>query len=239
MKWLTRLEIDSDIARREKVFDSYAWHKKLWECFPGRPDDARDFMTRIDTLEGGFRAWILSAQKPVCPAWYAGEEFSIKQISSSFLSHRYYAFDLKANPVKAIVQYDENGQPLRQANGRRMRGKRVPLVNPDDLREWLVRKGHVRCRDQKTRQDVPGGFRLVESRPLEISPMSRDLSKIKRKDENGNYIGGYHKGCHGGVQFLGTLEVTDREAFIKTYREGIGSAKGFGFGLLLLAPINL
>lgn len=228
MKWLTRLEIDYDIARREKVFDSYAWHKKLWECFPGRPDNARDFMTRIDPLEGGFRAWILSKQKPVCPAWSAGEEFSTKQISSSFLSHRYYAFDLKANPVKVVVQYDENGQPLRQANGKRKRGKRVPLVNQDDLKEWLVRKGNIRCRDQETGQDVSGGFRLVEGRPLEISPM---MENYFRKQNQSAY--------HGGVQFRGTLEVIDREAFIRTYQEGIGSAKGFGFGLLLLAPINL
>jgi CRISPR system Cascade subunit CasE len=44
---------------------------------------------------------------------------------------------------------------------------------------------------------------------------------------------------HGGVQFRGILEVTDRERLIQTYESGIGSAKGFGFGLLLLAPINL
>ncbi len=46
-------------------------------------------------------------------------------------------------------------------------------------------------------------------------------------------------GYHGGVQFRGTLEVTDREYFSKTYQAGIGSAKSFGFGLLLLAPLNL
>lgn len=228
MKWLTRLEIDSETARREKVFDSYAWHKKLWECFPGRSSAKRDFMTRIDSLEKGFRAWILSAQKPTCPVWYAGEEFSTKQISSSFLSHRYYVFDFKANPVRAVVQYDENGQPLKQANGRRKRGKRVPLVDQNDLREWLVRKGNIRCRDQETGQDVPGGFRLVEGRPLEISPM---MESYFRKQDQSAY--------HSGVQFRGTLEVTDRDAFTRTYQEGIGSAKGFGFGLLLLAPINL
>lgn len=228
MKWLTRLEVDSDTARREKAFDSYAWHKKLWECFPGRPDDKRNFMTRIDPLEGAFRLWILSAQKPVCPSWCAGEEFSSREISSLFLSHRYYVFDLKANPVKAVVQYDENGQPLMQANGKRKRGKRVPLVDQDELRAWLVRKESARCRDQETGQDVPGGFRLVEERPLEISPM---VESHFRKKGQGAY--------HGGVQFRGTLEVTDREAFIKTYQNGIGSAKGFGFGLLLLAPVNL
>jgi len=228
MNWLTRLEVDTDIAYREKVFDSYAWHKKLWECFPGRSDARRDFMIRIDPLGRAFRLWILSKEKPTCPVWCTGEDFSSKEISSSFLFHSYYVFDLNANPVKALIQRDKNGQPLRQPNGKRKRGKRVPLVNPDELRAWLVRKGNVRCQDQETGQEVPGGFRLVEERPLEISPM---LESHFRKKGQSAY--------HGGVQFRGTLEVTNREDFIKTYQQGIGSAKGFGFGLLLLAPINL
>ena len=48
-----------------------------------------------------------------------------------------------------------------------------------------------------------------------------------------------HSAYHGGVQFRGVLEVTDREHFIQTYQAGIGGAKGFGFGLLLLSPVNL
>jgi CRISPR system Cascade subunit CasE len=46
-------------------------------------------------------------------------------------------------------------------------------------------------------------------------------------------------GYHGGVQFRGTLEVTDPVKFAETYQSGIGSAKGFGFGMLLLAPVKL
>lgn len=132
------------------------------------------------------------------------------------------------NPVKALVQRDENGQPLLGENGKRKRGKRVPLVKPDELQAWLVRKGEIRCRDNETGQDVPGGFRIMEDRPLEISPMME--SHFRKKGQSA---------YHGGVQFRGTFEVTDRARFIETYHTGIGSAKGFGFGLLLLAPINL
>lgn len=38
------------------------------------------------------------------------------------------------------------------------------------------------------------------------------------------------------VRFDGLLEVTDPGKFLETLRAGIGSAKGFGFGLLSLAP---
>lgn len=228
MNWLARFEIDADIARREKVFDSYAWHQKLWDCFPNRPDEKRNFMTRVDPLEGAFRLWVLSQHKPICPDWCPDKDFEPREIAPTFLSHRYYVFDLKANPTKAQVQRDADGQPLMSANGKRKRGKRVPLVDPAELRAWLERKGEVRCRDAQTGADIPGGFRLVAERPLEISPMVE--SHFRKKDQSA---------YHGGVRFRGTIEVTNREGFIKSYQEGIGSAKGFGFGLLLLAPINL
>ena len=228
MNWLARLDVDAETARAERILDSYAWHRKLWDCFPDLPDAQRDFLIRIDPLEGEYRLWVLSRTKPVCPRWSASDGFAVKQIAESFLSHQYYAFDLKANPIKAVAQRDEIGQQIILPNGKRKRGKRVPLVNQDELREWLIRKGDTRCRDQKSGEPVPGGFRIVEERPLEISPM---VENYFRKKE--------HSAYHGGVQFRGVLEVTDRERFIQSYQSGIGSAKGFGFGLMLLAPVTI
>lgn len=221
MNWLVRMEVDAEIARFEGISDSYAWHKKLWECFPGAPVAKRDFLTRIDQLEGAYRLWLLAKRKPVRPPWCPTESFALKEIGSLFLSHRYYAFDLLANPTKCIPRLDSNGVRKRQ-------GKRIPLVQHDELRSWLIRKGNVRCRDNNTGADVAGGFRLIEDKPLEVSPMVE--SHFRKKG---------HRGYHGGVQFRGILEVTDQKRFIETYQAGLGSAKSFGFGLLLLAPVNL
>ncbi|MDD5328426.1 MAG: type I-E CRISPR-associated protein Cas6/Cse3/CasE [Sulfuricella sp.] len=228
MSWLARLEIDAETARAEGIYDSYTWHKKLWECYPDAPDTKRDFLTRIDTLEGAFRLWILAERKPARPQWCSPEGFALKEIAPSFLAHRHYAFDLRANPIKTVVQRGPNGETLYRPTGKRKSGKRVPLVEADELRSWLIQKGKVRCRDSVTGLDVPGGFQIVEDKPLEISPM---VESYFRKKGQAAY--------HGGVQFRGTLEVTDPVKFIETYQSGIGSAKGFGFGLLLLAPINL
>jgi CRISPR system Cascade subunit CasE len=228
MSWLARLEVEAEIARAEGISDSYAWHKRLWECYPDTPDAHRDFLTRIDQLEGAFRLWILARRKPVQPLWCPPDGFALKEIAASFLSHRHYAFDLQANPVKTVVQRGPNGETLLRPDGKRQSGKRVPLVKPDELRAWLIHKGKVRCRDQDTGLDVPGGFRIVEEKPLEISPMMEN--HFRKKGQSG---------YHGGVQFRGILEVTDSERFIETYHAGVGSAKSFGFGLLLLAPINL
>lgn len=43
---------------------------------------------------------------------------------------------------------------------------------------------------------------------------------------------------HNKATFSGTLAVTQREAFIHSFRNGIGRAKAFGFGLLQLVPIH-
>lgn len=229
MNWLARLEVDAETVRTAGISeDVYAWHKMLWECYPDQPEAERDFLTRIDQIEGAYRFWVLAKRKPVRPQWCPVDGFSLNEIAPSFLAHRYYAFDLRANPVKAMVQRTANGEPVLKANGKRKSGKRMPLVKPDELRAWLDRKGEVRCRDKEAGHDVPGGFRIVEEKPLEISPMVE--SHFRKKG---------HSGYHGGVQFRGILEVTDREQFIASYQSGIGSAKGFGFGLLLLAPINL
>lgn len=222
MSWLARLDVDAEIARAEGISDNHVWHKKLWQCYPNAPEVKRDFLTRIDQLEGVFRLWVLSKRKPVRPGWCPPDGFVLKEIATSFLTHRYYAFDLRVNPVKTIVQRGPSGETLLQPNGKRKNGKRVPLVKTEELHSWIDRKS------------IAGGFRVVKDKPLEISPMM--VSHFRKKDRN---TGKEHSAYHGGVQFRGILEVTDQEKFVETYQSGIGSAKGFGFGLLLLSPVNI
>ena len=223
MNWLARLEVDLKIAHNEGLWDNYAWHKRLWEgCFPNDPDAKRDFLTRIDQLEGMFRIWILAKRKPVRPHWCDPDDFALNEIAASFLSHRHYAFDLRANPVKTIVQRGPNGETLLHSNGKRKHGKRVPLVKPEELRAWFDRKADT------------GGFRIVRDKPLDIG---RAVESHFRKKGNKNRK--EQTAYHGGVQFRGILGVTGPEKFAETYYSGIGSAKSFGFGLLLLAPIKL
>jgi CRISPR system Cascade subunit CasE len=43
---------------------------------------------------------------------------------------------------------------------------------------------------------------------------------------------------HYAVRFEGTLEVVNPDNFSSALFNGIGSAKGFGFGLLSIAPVK-
>jgi CRISPR system Cascade subunit CasE len=46
------------------------------------------------------------------------------------------------------------------------------------------------------------------------------------------------RGMHSAVEFQGALNVTDPAKFHETFTRGIGSAKAFGFGLLVIAPAS-
>lgn len=228
MSWLLLIEMGVEEVACLKIRDSYGWHQKLWECFPDIPEEKRSFLTRIDVLDGSVRAWLLSERKPARPVWCSDNLFSLREVAPSFLSHRYYAFDLRANPTKAIVQRNSDGSPKFKLNfddsykfredgkPKRVSGKRIPIVQKEELRSWIDKKGSE------------AGFRIIEDSHFEIGPPIE--YHFEKRD-----ITGYHS----GVQFRGILEVTDSVEFAQAYAKGIGSAKAFGFGLLLLAPVQL
>lgn len=43
---------------------------------------------------------------------------------------------------------------------------------------------------------------------------------------------------HGSATLKGELRVIDREHFVRSFRQGIGRGRAFGFGLLQIAPIS-
>jgi len=44
---------------------------------------------------------------------------------------------------------------------------------------------------------------------------------------------------HNSASFIGKLKVTDRVKFQQSFRKGIGRAKGFGFGLFQIIPLQI
>lgn len=216
MTWLVRMEVNVETAASEGVYDAYGWHRKLWNCFPNSPEESRKFLTRVDVTDRSIVLWVLSRAAPERPTWCPEARFASKAVAETFLAHETYAFDLRACPTRAIAVRGQDGEPLRTPNGKRARGRRQHVTDSEGLRNWLVRKG------------TDGGFRIAESRPLEIS---RPVEQYFRKPG--------HAGVHLAVQFRGILQVTDRGKFVDVYHTGVGSAKGFGFGLLLLAPVQI
>jgi CRISPR system Cascade subunit CasE len=97
---------------------------------------------------------------------------------------------------------------------RKKNGQRVPLRKREDLVAWLQRKAET------------GGFHF-DAGSLRTVPRGREY---------------FHKpgtnGLHAAVEFQGILEVADAPTFRAAFQRGIGSAKAFGFGLLVISPVN-
>jgi CRISPR system Cascade subunit CasE len=93
---------------------------------------------------------------------------------------------------------------------------RVGLFGEEKQMGWLRRKAGE------------NGFELIEDKC--------EIVAIGNFDSKKSGISG--KIRHLGVTFEGILRVTEPEKFKRALANGIGSAKGFGFGLLSVAPVG-
>ena len=215
---LTQVLLDYDTAYKAGLRDSYDWHQKIWRAFPGRDGTARDFLTRLDPLDRQLRLLVLSGTRPERPAWCPEPAWQSKEIPSGFLDGGAYQFSLVANPTRKTRMFTEDG--ARAAQGRRKfithrEDRPGPAGKPQaGLLSWLARKAGV------------GGFALPDLAAVRTVPRPRQY-----------FNKGGQLGLHGGVEFQGVLRVVDPEKFREAFVHGIGSAKAFGFGMLVLAPL--
>jgi CRISPR system Cascade subunit CasE len=207
MTHLTQVDLPYELAAKLRLRDSYDWHQRAWECFPGRDGQPRDFLTRLDEKPEGFRLLIVSPNEPTRPEWCPAAHWRSRPIPETYFGRNRYAFQLRANPTKKVTALNADGSPKKNS-------RRVPLRTREDLLAWFQRKAEQ------------GGFR-VDSKIVRTIPEGPD--RFNRP--------GAH-GTHTAVEFRGVLSVTDPAKFHETFTRGIGSAKAFGFGLLVIAPIS-
>jgi CRISPR system Cascade subunit CasE len=209
MSYLAQLTLDRAEAARRGLHGLYEWHNLSWTFFPDKKEeDKRDFLTRLDVSEHEFRFTILSEQKPCKPNSGIAACWKEREVPKSFYQKTQYLFKIFANPTKTLSRRDPKGN-------KKKNGSHYAITRREELRTWFL---------QKSEQN---GFRVLNEPELEISPPV--FHNLYRKNDEGVLV---------GVEFKGSLEVTDRSKFIKVAHEGIGRARGFGFGMLVLKPIS-
>lgn len=119
MSVLTRVMVDKRQAARQRLSDSYAWHKALWRAFPGK--DGRDFLWRVEDHDEAFRAYIVSPDAPEPQPW---GKWQSKPIAEGFLDHARYRFKVRVNPVMR----------------RKSDGRRLGLFVPEKIAAWFERR---------------------------------------------------------------------------------------------------
>lgn len=212
--FLTEIKMRDEYAARFFPANPYDWHKVVWSFFPASAD--REFLYRVDYDPRGIRLMLLSSAQPVFEQKGESYFFRSREIPESFLSHTLYRFQVRVNPTRRIKHDARTGKPAEK-------GIRVPITEERELLAWFERKGK------------DGGFSLPglshpQDENYRINVMLESRLNFQKK--------GCGKAHHASVQFSGILQVEDADLFKKTFQQGIGSAKSFGFGLLMLQPLD-
>lgn len=226
--YLSRLILNpTDRRVRRDQANFYELHRTLMRGFPPElPADER-VLFRLDE-DGGGRPLLL-VQSRTAPDWgglpagylSAADPFeplpnpAVKCVQLAFHPGQALRFRLRANPT-----VKKSGGPGRQ-------GQRVALAGEEAHLAWLARKGE------------DGGFRPLAG--VNVADLGRVFGGGRKRaggDDTANAAAGSRPAVElHVVQFDGLLAVTDPARFGQTLLAGIGSAKGFGCGLLSLARV--
>ena len=214
-------------AAHEWTGGAYLEHQWLWRFLPAPPGTARSFVFRRRDLDGLPRFCVVSQREPVAPSSHW--QVQSKPYAPSLNAGDWLAFDLRANPVVTT----------RTAAGK---AARHDVVMQEKKR--LLNANRLACWADWTTPDRPALPNLVR-----YTCSQWLLARCERLgiavDEASLSIEGYeqHRGKQGelrfsSVDFSGNLQVVNVEALRQALFLGVGHAKAFGCGLLLLRPIR-
>jgi CRISPR system Cascade subunit CasE len=218
--YLSRLYLNPTNPRaRRELANVYELHRTVMRGFPEQLPEGERVLFRLDEDRDGRPTLLVQSQTVPdwsgLPAGYllAADPFdpipnlAVKRVALEFAPGQWLRFRLRANPT---VKKDRPGQK---------QGRRVAVVREEAQLAWLGRKAEV------------GGF-CFRPTDVRVTEPGREFGLTKEDSQTGKR----HRLELHVVQFDGLLQVTDPVGLAKTLRAGIGPAKGFGCGLLSLAP---
>jgi len=217
--YFSRLTLRADADPRKLVgFNGYREHQALWNLFENDPDTDRDFLFRRDDQRGQPTYYMVSVRTPADRdgLWYIESKDYAPQLKEG----QSLAFSLRANPV--ITRTDAEG-----------RSKRNDLVM-DIKTQSGWQKSSPADRPLLAELIQQAGEQWLKSRQEKIGVLIDTLladgyrrhQSYKRSQKNPIR--------YSTLDLQGTLTVTDCEKLRAALLHGIGAAKAFGCGLLLV-----
>lgn len=210
--YLSRLILNPHNRRvQREIAQPYQMHKSLMRSFPDSLNRERDrvlFRVETDPRTG---VPIVLLQSTLEPRWdWLGEPGGKGYL---LRAPECKSFGLHLAPDQ-VLAFRLRANPTVKRRFNEKDHKRVGIYDEEEQLAWLRRKGEL------------GGFRVISA----CTSGQEDVGgKIKRDEET-------HTLKLAAVQFDGLLQVTNPDRLRESVRQGIGSGKGLGFGLLSLAP---
>lgn len=223
--YLHKINIDSEALRRDrKIYqDVYLLHKKIWELVSRNENQKRDFLYRVeyDAYQNIKHIYLL-----------APNQISSQQNIKIAVSPRYQPqletgeflfFKLRANP---IIKRKENGKAKEYSlimdakhqfkkNGQNYQEQfSLDELIHDVGMKWLIRKGEQHGFAVKQFE-----VRIDNDQEYSVKPPGKKVFTLRTLD------------------FEGKLKIVDADRFKRALFQGIGSAKSFGCGMMMIKCI--
>lgn len=186
----------------------YVMHQWLWALFPG--GDERQFLYRREELQGAFRFFVLSQERPAESAIF---DVQCRAFSPALSVGQTLRFNLRANPTicKAGKRHDLLMEAKHQVKAR-MGSQDIWSQQQQVALGWLSRQGEQH------------GFSLCE-----VNVDAYRQQQIRR-DKARQMI------QFSSVDYSGVLVVNDPERFLQRLAVGYGKSRAFGCGMMMIKP---
>jgi CRISPR system Cascade subunit CasE len=206
--YLSRIILNPRSRRVQKEISApYELHRSIMSGFPSTSPAGERVLWRLELPDGSVYPVVL-VQSNFEPQWAPiSADNSPGYLGGGLSSPEVKAYDPRPQAGSALA-FRLRANPTVKRNG-----KRLGIFEEEKQFAWLERKGGLH------------GFRLLECR-VTTKDFARDT--IHRGKEA-------HQLCLYGVLFDGLLKVEDASLFRLALEAGVGSGKGFGFGLLSAA----
>jgi CRISPR system Cascade subunit CasE len=213
-------------AAHDWISGPYDEHRWLWRFFAASDIEKRDFLYRRVDREGLPRFYVVSKR---CPNTLDGARWRIdtRPYSPKLPAGLRLHFELRANPVVS--------------HGRESKSKRHDVVM-EAKKRLLAARGLARWSEWDD-PEKPDLYALIrDACGAWLNARAARLGFAL--DERGVAVDAYQRHAEKGgrlqfstVDFSGQLTITDASSFQGALYNGIGHAKAFGCGLLLVRPM--
>jgi len=208
------MRTEPQLQRWTRHGEAYRDHQLVWKLFDAEPAP-RDFLFRAERLPGGDLVYyVVSSRAPHgSPGLFSVQT---KPYAPALRNGEWLRFDLRANPV--VSRTGEDGKEAR--HDVLMDAKlKADLESRNEAMEaaglnWLMKRA------QGWGLDVASGT-VIQSGYAQ--------HRIERKGERLGF---------SSLDYQGMAKVSDAEALAHALLQGVGRAKGFGCGLLLVKRVG-
>ncbi|HEY9160747.1 MAG TPA: type I-E CRISPR-associated protein Cas6/Cse3/CasE [Desulfomonilia bacterium] len=206
----------TDLTRK----NGYQTHQLIWNLFADNPGRPRDFIYRHEEINGWPTFYTVSKREPADTVgmW----EILSKEYNPQLKSGQRLGFTLCANPIRS--RHDENGRQQRHdvvmEKKLKLKKEGMSFNIPDIIQQtgfhWLEERA------------VSHGFRILEN---EVRADGYRQHRLFKGKENKTIT-------FSSLDFNGILTVIEPDIFVKKCLfEGIGPAKAFGCGLMMVRRV--